>query len=72
MNTFNIKITLKNGITDTTTCPMEYKNVEDFYEELKSIRMNNKYLKFKIDDYIVEYNFEDISLIKIYQIKEME
>lgn len=68
MNMFKVEITLKNGITDITNCPMEYKNAEEFYEELKNIRGNDKYLKFQIDDYVVEYNFEDISLIKIYQI----
>ena len=69
MNKFKIEITLKNGITDISICSFNYKDVEEFYESLKDIRQNNNYLKFKIDKSIVEYNFDDISLIKIHLLK---
>lgn len=69
MNKFKIEITLNNGITDTSISSFNYKDVEEFYENLKDIRENNKYLKFKIDEFIVEYNFDDISLIKIHSLR---
>lgn len=69
MKKFKIEVTLRNGITDITNCPMDYKNAEEFYEEFRNIRKRCKYIKFKIDDYIVEYKFDDISLIKIYEIE---
>lgn len=69
MNKFKIEVVLKNGITDITIAPFSYKTVGEFYEHMKELRNTSKYLKFNIDDYVIEYNLDDVSLIKIYIMK---
>lgn len=72
MNKFEITIILKNGIVDVTETKFQYKNANDLYIHLNDIREYSEYLKFTIDDYIVEYRFDDITCIKIKPIKNDE
>lgn len=65
MNNFTIEVTLKNGITDITISSFEYKDPEEVYKKIQDMREVEKYLKLTIDGSVIEYRFDDISMIKI-------